>query len=190
MEAEQQKEWMALTAAAERELLHGEWKLRLTEFPSFTNPVVFGLSTASKEIVRDRKLGNETFVVARWRSWQKDVDFEKLKTPVARLSHPRQLVPTVTSREVIFERTRQEELVSELARISIPAYPVPRAIGLDGTSYSLHLDSGFHASTFKWWCNEPSEWRPLVEWYARARRTIESAFPDPAQLNEEIKTPS
>ena len=172
MDVEQQPEWSALREAAGVALNSGCWSLRLGVFPAFHPPEVLGIGSASRQVVRGRKIRTEMFTEVRWRTWCQAVDYEKLRTPVDRLRHPRTLEPTVRFRSAEIERGVGDQLLQGLGDVQIPALPVGRVCGTDGISFELFAATAMHRCDYKWWCDQPPEWRPLMEWFDRARRTI------------------
>lgn len=182
MDAEQHAEWQALRNEAHAALCAGDWMLRLGVFPAFHAPEVIGIGTASRRVVRDRKLRSETLHQLRSRRWSLAEDAEKVRTPVERLRHPRQLIPTIVTRSVFVERELIQQYTSPLASISIPAFPMCEAAGTDGVSYTLFTTSFSHTLELRWWHDHPEQWRPLMAWFDQTRKRLTSILDSAAEV--------
>ncbi len=54
------------------------------------------------------------------------------------------------------------EILDILQRPVVPVVP-ESIVGLDGTTYELHIDRGFSKVQFTWWCEPPPVWKALGE---------------------------
>src|SRR5262249_44385887 len=128
--------------------------LRLGVFPAFDPPEVLGIGFAGRQVIRNRRLRAEGFVEARGRTLCTDVDAEKLRTPVERLRHPRKLEPTVRTREMQVGRSVLDQFLGGLEKVQVPALPIGRSLGCDGTRFELFAESAMHWCNLGWWCDE------------------------------------
>jgi hypothetical protein len=62
-----------------------------------------------------------------------------------------------------------ESWMRELHAIRIPVGGVEEHMGLDGATYSLHVEAGWASADLRWWGNGPEEWSELIGW---AHRTM------------------
>ena len=55
-----------------------------------------------------------------------------------------------------------EQLLCELEAANVPVLP-DKAMGCDGTSYELTLTRESSAVTYRWWCEAPKGYEPVVK---------------------------
>ncbi|MBZ4218613.1 MAG: hypothetical protein LAC69_00270 [Chlorobium sp.] len=63
------------------------------------------------------------------------------------------------------DRTAAKKILGIIQGIRIGPYP-DFVMGLDGTTFTLHFDSGFNKATYVWWVTLPIQWlelQPLVQ---------------------------
>lgn len=95
--------------------------------------------------------------------WRNDLDFDKLRTPVERLKHPKDLSPTIEDDTLWLTDTDVEDYLQRVRGISVPLYLGPATVaGCDGTSFEFHCDEIFYGASLRWWEDQPSEWRPFT----------------------------
>ena len=64
------------------------------------------------------------------------MDAEKLRDPVERLRHPRQLLPTILESSTVLELDAVTDAIRVLEGIGIPSLrPSEQVVGLDGTQF-------------------------------------------------------
>ena len=63
--------------------------------------------------------------------------------------------------ERILEPAECQALMAELKRIRIPVF-AGGAMGLDGVSYKLQIESGFTRLALRWWMRLPREWEDIA----------------------------
>jgi hypothetical protein len=107
-------------------------------------------------------IGKEPF--ADFRVWRSDLDWEKFRSPVERLKHPKDLTPAIESEVIWLTADEIKEMEQTIRGISIPLYlgHVPIA-GCDGTSFEFRYHELFFGTSLHWWENFPTEWRPFTE---------------------------
>jgi hypothetical protein len=62
-----------------------------------------------------------------------------------------------------------EAWMNALRTIRIPIGGVEEHMGLDGTSYTLHVEAGMATASLRWWNDGPEAWSELTAW---ARSTM------------------
>ncbi|MBY0312357.1 MAG: hypothetical protein K2W85_09830 [Phycisphaerales bacterium] len=174
MDAEQHLEWRALRDEARTALRSGDWMLRLCVFPSFDAPESIGIGMPSGRLVRDRRLHLESVHELRLCRWSLAEDADKLRSPVERQRHPRMLHPTIVNRSVSVDPQLIELCLGPLSSIAIPVLPTANVVGLDGTSFELFAQSGYHGINCHWWSEHPEQWQPLMIWFADTKNKLAS----------------
>ena len=96
--------------------------------------------------------------------WRSDLDYEKVRTPVDRLSHLKDLAPTIEDDTLWLTDADVEDLQRRIRGISVPLYLAPPTVaGCDGTSFEFRCDEIFYGASLHWWEDQPVEWRPFTE---------------------------
>ncbi len=96
--------------------------------------------------------------------WRSDLDYEKLRTPVERLKHPKQLTPTIEDDTVWLTDSDIEDFVRRIRNIPMPFYLGPANVaGCDGTAFEFRYDEIMYGACLHWWEDQPSDWRPFTE---------------------------
>ena len=70
-----------------------------------------------------------------------------------------------------------QELLDELAAISLPPFLPVATLGLDGASFAVLFGDAWRSACLSWWCDPPEEWQPLVRCYERAIALFERHLP-------------
>lgn len=95
--------------------------------------------------------------------WRSDRDYEKVRSPVERVRHPKDLTPTIEEDTLWLGDTDLEDFQQRIRGISVPLYLGPAAVaGCDGTSYEFRCDEIFYGASLHWWENMPTEWQPFT----------------------------
>lgn len=68
------------------------------------------------------------------------------------------------------------EWAEEAAALRFPPVIARDGGGLDGSLTTVRFGEALQYSEFRWWCDGPSEWAPLVAWTARTRARFEQMF--------------
>jgi hypothetical protein len=168
-----QREFQLMSARAKRQLKEvaasGSYRhvFSLWITPSFspsTRCTVYSPSSRAK--------GKRAF--AEFAIWRSNLDLEKLRSPVERLKHPRELAPTMQAGAVWLGDAEVEDIERRVRGVSIPVFPEKRAVArVDGTSFELCLDEPSFAATLRWWDGYPPEWAPLTGPIMRICRELE-----------------
>ena len=107
--------------------------------------------------------------------WRSDLDLEKLRTPVERLRHPKDLSPTIEEDTLWLTDADVEDLQQRIRGISVPLYLGPATVaGCDGTSFEFRCDEIFYEASLHWWEDQPSEWRPFTAVIVQIASELES----------------
>ena len=100
---------------------------------------------------------------ASYTVWRSDLDLEKFSSPVVRLSHPKDLAPTIQGEEVILTADIIEGFEQSIRGIAIPFFPGgPPPVGCDGTGFEFHYGGLSCGGSLRWGEDRPQEWRPLT----------------------------
>jgi hypothetical protein len=95
--------------------------------------------------------------------WRSDFDSGKLRTPVERLRHPKDLSPTIEDDTLWLTDAEVEDMQQRIRGISVPLYLGPATVvGCDGTGFEFRCDEIFYGASLHWWEDQPSEWRPFT----------------------------
>jgi hypothetical protein len=106
----------------------------------------------------------EKLPFAEFSIWRSDLDLEKLRTPIERLKHPKDLAPTIQNDYVDLAKGEVEQIEQRIRGISIPLYlQQPRVAGLDGTRYEFQYDQHSFCASIEWWQDVPMEWHPFTK---------------------------
>jgi hypothetical protein len=107
--------------------------------------------------------------------WRSDLDYEKVRTPVDRLRHPRDLAPTIEDDTLWLTDADVEDFQRRIRGISVPVYLGPATVaGCDGTSFEFRCDEIFYGASVHWWQDQPAEWRPFTGVVAQIASELES----------------
>lgn len=107
--------------------------------------------------------------------WRNDLDSDKLRTPVERLKHPKDLSPTIEDDTLWLTDTDVKDYQQRVRGISVPLYLGPATVaGCDGTSFEFHCDEIFYGASLRWWEDQPSEWRPFTAVVVQIASELES----------------
>ena len=159
MQSEQQIELRHLTEAAAEILaavaesgsycqVFSFWKL-----PSFGDQFRYTLYTPRRSASNLHPLLTTT-------TWQRNVDSEKLRDPVERLKHPRQLLPTILELSMVLGFEAVTDSIRVLEGIGIPSLrPSEQVIGLDGTQFRFAFSQGYYSLDVSWWADRPQSWQ-------------------------------
>jgi hypothetical protein len=132
----------------------------LVELPSFD---ASGSWTVCATMGADRK-----FSVHK-KTWRSNVDVQVFASPIERLRHPKELLPTIEEKVSEISAAEISSYEASLARLQFRPYLAPStSVRLDGTNYEFWtdtIDSSFHLA---WHEDGPEEWRVQ----ARAIRCI------------------
>ena len=161
MDPEQLLEWQSLEDAA-LESVRASVTLRADEARvlQFITMPAFKSATAW-EVARSRR-HPENCRAIRTR-WNREADFDKLRSPVERLKHPRKLRPTIEHLEIAIDSSDVNELLARIELLRIAPYVKEYVVGTDGVSYELSIgDDGFLAASYHWWVEPPEPWKPLA----------------------------
>jgi len=95
--------------------------------------------------------------------WRRDLDSEKLKTPVERLKHPKDLDPTIENDTLWLTNADVEDFEQRIRAIAVPlSLGPPTMVGCDGTSFEFRCNEVFYGGSLHWWEDQPAEWRPFT----------------------------
>jgi hypothetical protein len=95
--------------------------------------------------------------------WRSDLDAEKLRTPVERLRHPKDLAPTIEDDTLWLTAPDVEDFEGRFRGIAVPLYLGPATVaGCDGTSFEFRCDEILYGTSVHWWEDQPPEWRPFT----------------------------
>ncbi len=108
--------------------------------------------------------------------WRMDLDSGAFGSPLERLKHPRPYRPTVEVVSAPIDATRIEGVVRRLQAIPIPLAVAEPPVGLDGTSYELHVGKSFCRARIAWWNRLPEEWSALGPVLAEMESIFESSW--------------
>ncbi len=101
---------------------------------------------------------------ADFTTWRSDLDYEKFRTPVERLRHPKGLAPTIENEVVWLTDDKVTAMEDSLRGIPVPFYlGRSTVVGCDGTAFEFKYDEVFFGASLHWWENHPAEWRPFIE---------------------------
>jgi len=110
----------------------------------------------------------EVKAFAEFSIWRTDVDLEKLRSPVERLKHPRELEPTMHGEIVWLTGEEVAEMEQRIRGIPIPIFLAPPTwAGIDGTGFEFEYNEPFYGVAIHWWEDQPSEWRPFTQTITR-----------------------
>ncbi len=173
MSPDLQREFRLLSANAKQHLMDvpesGSYRqvFSLWTLPSFTPSSRWTVYSPSRS-----KKGKSPF--ASYTVWRSDLDMEKFKSPLERLRHPKDLVPTIENETVGLTGDDIEEFVQRVRGISIPFFlGSPSVVGCDGTNFKFHYDEFFFGGSLHWWEDRPLEWRPFTEVVRRIAEDLE-----------------
>ncbi len=112
---------------------------------------------------QEKAPGEREYSVVHTR-WRKDLDLEKLRSPVERLKYPAVLYPTIEVVTLMLDRHIAQGLLAKLAMTQIFIRAAPDHWGLDGTMFELMVGSyPWAACRFVWWESPPPAWSELKE---------------------------
>lgn len=148
MDAEQAREWHAFEQEASRQLLAGEWTLRLSIMPSFSDWTVAGITFRNQVVVR---------------RWLREEDSCKFATPVERLRHAAALRPTIMENATSIDAHAVASILNSLSALRTPLLPEEDSITLDGTGFEVLAQRGGHLHLC--WNRLPHEWAPVKTWF-------------------------
>ena len=95
--------------------------------------------------------------------WRSDLDHDRLRTPVERLRHPKDLSPTIVEDTLGLTDADVEGFQQRMRGISVPLYLGPATfVGCDGTAFEFRCDEMFYGASLHWWECEPAGWRPFT----------------------------
>ncbi len=124
--------------------------------PSFTPPYRYTVYTPFSSAKLYQPFASYTV-------WRSDLDLSRLRTPVERLRHPKDLAPTIEDGSLWLTDADVEGFRERLRGICVPLYPRPsNRIVCDGTGFELCWDETLYGTSLRWWEDGPSEWRPLT----------------------------
>ncbi len=163
MSPDLQREFRLLSANAKQHLMDvpatGAYRhvFSLWIFPSFTPSSRWTVYSPSRS-------GKGKCPFASCTAWRSDLDLEKFKSPVERLTHPKDLAPTIENEAIWLTGDDIEDFVQRIRGISIPFFlGSPSVVGCDGTSFEFRYDELFFGGSLHWWEDRPLEWRPFTE---------------------------
>jgi hypothetical protein len=112
---------------------------------------------------------------ASFTTWRSDLDYEKVRAPVDRLSHHRDLSPTIEDDTLWLTDADIEDFQRRIRGISVPIFLGPATVaGCDGTSFEFRCDEIFYGASVHWWQDQPAEWRPFTAVVAQIALELES----------------
>jgi hypothetical protein len=159
VQSEQQQEYTRLTEAAGHELNS------VAESGSFLQVFSFWFLPAFHDQVRTTLYtprrpgaGKDPFVSIT--TWKRSEDVDKLRDPVERLRHPKDLQPTIEESSTIIDAETVAQIIADLSAVSLPSIrPAEGVLGLDGVGYRFSFSQGYFSLDLSWWCDHPSVWR-------------------------------
>lgn len=163
VQSEQQQEYTRLIEAAGHELnsvaesgsflqVFSFWRL-----PAFHDQVRTTLYTP-----RRPGSGKEPFVTIT--TWKRSQDVDKLRDPLERLRHPKDLRPTLEESSMVVDADTVAQVIADLSAISLPSIrPIEGVVGLDGVGYRFSFSQGYFSLDLSWWCDLPSVWRAATQ---------------------------
>ena len=123
--------------------------------------------------------GNEPFVTIT--KWRRELDLEKLRDPIERLKHPKDLEPTIEEVSTVIDSDLVDKVVSELSNVSLPSIrPDEDIVGLDGISYRFAFSSGYFSLDVTWWCDYPKAWQDTARRIESIISNLESVKTKPS----------
>lgn len=170
MDVEQHYEWQRLREMALAELRgrrSADELLRLLVVPAATAPHLY--------IVARTDSGRDGQGVLR--TWDLDLDRGKFTSPGERLRWPRELTPTLRSRQCSLPAPGVAGVAAALRDLRLPPDPGPSAVAVDGTGYELSCGGSSHLATFSWWVQPPKAWAPLAPLVAVVERLFAASAP-------------
>ncbi|APR86827.1 hypothetical protein A7982_12176 [Minicystis rosea] len=81
-------------------------------------------------------------------------------------------------RDVEIDEALAKAWCREAAAIRVPLIDVEARMGVDGSTSTLYAESGFSSVKLSWWCDGPSEWRPLTQWAEQLMTRLEAVTAD------------
>ena len=118
--------------------------------------------------------GKDSFVTIT--KWRRELDLDKLRDPVERLKHPKELEPTIEEASIVLEPDFVARVVGDLASVSLPSIrPDESIVGLDGIRYRFAFSSGYSSIDISWWCNHPKAWQEAAKQIEEVVLRVESA---------------
>lgn len=159
----------------------------VAESGSFTHVFSFWALPAFHEQIRTTLYtpkrpdsGKEAFVSIT--TWQRAKDFDKLRNPVERLRHPKDLQPTFEESTYMIDADLVAQVTKELSAISLPSVrPTEAVLGLDGVGYRFFFRQGYFSLDLSWWCDSPSVWREATKRIEDVVLRLHSARTQPAE---------
>jgi hypothetical protein len=130
----------------------------------------------SYEIMLSRGAGTSALAVRT--TWRRQIDIEKFRDPVVRLSHGvgMRLRPTIEEVDVQLVTDPVASLLSRAAALAVPPHILNSSFGLDGISYELVFGQSFVQSRFRWWCRTPTGWEPLAAMLQEIETLVDNAI--------------
>lgn len=148
MDAEQAREWHVFEQEASRQLRAGDWTLRLSIMPSFSDWTVAGITFRNQVVVR---------------RWMREEDSCKFATPVERLRHAAALRPIITENATSIDAHAAASILNSLSALRTPLLPEEHSSTLDGTAFEVLAQRGGRLHLR--WNRLPHEWAPIKTWF-------------------------
>jgi hypothetical protein len=93
-------------------------------------------------------------------TWRRTADLDKVRNPVERLKHPRELEPTMEEATKSLSPSLVDDAVRELSTIEVPSLmPNEVVLGLDGVRFRFLFNKGYYGLDLSWWAHLPSAWQ-------------------------------
>jgi hypothetical protein len=163
MKPDLQQEFVALTQAARTrlkavpQLVGYERLFSFWEFPSFA-------PSSCWTVYAHCSFAHATTPFAEYTVWRSDIDLEKLRTPVERLKHPKDLRPTIESESVQLSDAALQAIEFAIRDVAVPFFVRgPSVVGLDGTRFEFQYSRTCLLASLEWRENHPEEWRPFTD---------------------------
>lgn len=96
--------------------------------------------------------------------------------------------PTTYGADAQLPVSAVQELLDEMARISLPPFLPVATLGIDGVSFAIYFGDFWRSACLSWWGEPPGEWQPLARCYERAVALFERHLPLSTAHNPQLQT--
>jgi hypothetical protein len=135
------------------------------------------------DVLERGRRGHPNEVVLVRTCWRKDIDYERMRTPVERMKHEYPLEPTIELHELPAPSAELELLASELRTMRLPlGGPLAKVTIVDGTMCEVAIEQSSYWQAFAAKCRLTwhgllgPDWAPLKAWVERAEAVFDRAW--------------
>jgi len=119
----------------------------------------------------------EDSVLAIKTVWKRNLDAQKLESPLARMKYGSHLEPTLEHTKIPVSHDYVSALLDRASRLAVQVrVPVP-SLSLDGTGYELAIGDFWAAARFHWWESPPSQWRAVRDLWVAVKAFMDLVAP-------------